>query len=126
MAQAYLSLEKAKQSVRDAVANSKSGTRNAMDWGGRCVYTNVDGHHCIVGQVLEDNGIPLPDPRAGTFCSRFDNSLGVAKVYIDKGYMSEETARFLGSVQRIFDVGVDDITPTWRQALAICEKEGLL
>lgn len=115
-----LTLEKARQSVLAAVKNAPRGKRNPTDSADAfCVYDDGNGCHCIAGQVLADNGLPLPET---------NNGFRQDVVDLERtGQIASEAVEFLGDIQTVFDErdAGDYKLLTWRQSLAEAKSIGL-
>lgn len=114
-----LDLKTAQELLIRAVENSPRGKRNPVDPGeGICTYQSEDdpNDHCIVGQVLLDAGLDLPESNVGFY--------SVGHLYVERGEMTDLAKDFLTDCQSVFDHGATP--PTWRQALAACRSEGYL
>lgn len=126
MAQPYLSLARAKSLVVEIVETSPPGTRNPThpQTNGCIYYSEHSGKRCIAGEVLHRMGMPAPASDAGYMHGMF----GAGVSYVRKGYLSAETAHWLGLVQKIFDGGamMGRVPPTWRTALKECRHLGFL
>lgn len=119
-----IGLEDARRLVVAAVENAPKGKRNATD-GSLCVYDNGKGEHCIVGQVLVDAGLDLPEHNEA-FC-------GAGYAYAERGQLTQSAVDFLYLCQTEFDRDASGLSPTsespprtWRQALDACRKKGYL
>lgn len=123
--QSTITLEKAKELVRDAVERfpNRSNPRE-RGWRDVCLYTGPGGAHCIAGQVLADLGLPLPDPNnliANTSTFTVDDMLGSDHPFTD------DAIDYIRAAQYVFDGGAIGYRPKtrtrrWSTALRLLEK----
>lgn len=126
----YLSTAKAKQLIREAVAEFPE-RRNPQCDGGSCLYTAEDDPtvHCIAGEVIHRAGLPTKFLVEGKgFSQRDADKAGewrIGREYVNKGYMHWDTVFLLGNVQYKFDSATHD-GRSWVSALNDCVRSGLL
>jgi hypothetical protein len=87
-------------------------TNPKSDTSPTCVYTTVDGRHCLIGQILVNLGFKVPE-----FGSEY-NGWTIALLGRQIGEIEEDAVSFLQVLQENAD-SVDEFTPlTWGEAIA--------
>lgn len=81
-------------------------------------YTNSRGEHCLIGQVLEGLGVPVPDHATGCNEANF-KSTAVQSFYASHGVeFSREAENLLEDIQKQADWGVTyGEQPKWSEAI---------
>ena len=122
--QSEITLEKAKELVRDAVKRfpNRTNPRQKQGVGGVCLYTGPRNTHCIAGQVLADLHLPLPDIGGYGNSSAFgDEILGANHPF------TEDAINYIRAAQYVFDGGPiahhqKNEKRRWSAALNLLEK----
>lgn len=89
--------------VLQRIASEHPDNVNPADGAGSCVYTDTDGCHCLVGQVLVELGIPVPPARSRYRSARFLNIPAAnrfedsAKSLLNRAQMEADAGGFFGS-----------------------------
>lgn len=120
---ATITLDKAKELVRDAVARFPNRVNPTRESGaGSCVYTSASGKtHCIAGQILSDLGLPVPEFEV----------YGDVKDVVEPDWFTDDALDYLLAAQAIFDGGYavryeeprSHVGPRkWSTALKLLEK----
>ena len=124
--QSLVTLERAKELVRDAVGrfpNRINPRTSEGGWNDVCLYTGPRDTHCIAGQVMADLGLKLPE------VDSINNSSSLS----DDGVLppdhpfTEDALNYMRAAQYVFDGGPLAHYPKtknrrWAPALRLLEK----
>lgn len=92
------------QVLVQAVIDKYPDNVNPVGMGGVCVYDDGHGHHCLVGQLVVDQGWNLPDDNESAF-----------EAALEAGWpVTYDAAKFLGNVQSQADGGPSRKPIPWR------------
>lgn len=87
------------------IAGEKGTNTNPTD-SGTCMYTDTEGNHCFVGEILAGIGYPLPE------LGSKENTSGVKTLlYGHMNIFDEDALDFLQDLQNKADFGME-----WREA----------
>lgn len=94
------------------IAGEKGANKNPMD-GSSCIYTDAEGNHCFVGEILAGIGFPLPE------LGNRHNTVGVKQLLIHTAIFSKDALDFLQDLQNKADFGME-----WREAFETVMSPG--
>lgn len=102
--------------VATSVANRSEGESHSLNPRPEgCLYTYPDGSHCLVGQIGESLGLPLPSTDSNVNASGVDSLLDW---WEEQGITTDPQVQdFLESAQTFADQGV-----YWPQAISLAKN----